>query len=605
MKYFLSTLLIAVLCGSVRAQYCTTGLYTNGCSDSDYIHSVVTVGGTTNINNVTPGCATGTDGYAYYSTQTLTAPQGVYVGFTITNNDDYEETYFIFIDWNEDADFDDAGEQVFNRELIESEAYSGAFYIPSTATAGTKRMRVRCVYFPDSVVTACTLENYGEVEDYNLVVVASPGCSGTPAAGLVTASDTSVCSGQTVALSGFSFPIGVSGLTFQWEQRAAGSGAFTAIAGETAPSTTVTHTAAQDYRLAVTCGTAVGYLDTVSVGVLPPRECYCSPLTGSPVASLAPLNLTTSVSIPTTTLAAATSVEGPDGYLLQTTPPVSNTATLSQSATYTLALGVDGSASSMGNVFTGAWIDYDTSGSFDVDEYIALTPNASNDSASGLFTVPATAAVGTTRLRVISGLFSDVLASASCDDVGVGEWEDYFVTINSCSPPSSLTIAPAPGTAALSWTAVASASGYEYAATASATPPTVGTATTATSVTVTGLPSATAYYAHVRSVCGSTASSWKTQAFTTGTVGIGRVKGRDGFSITAAPNPVQDVLRVEVQRAAKDASLRLLDAAGHAVRDVMVVNGTADISTAGLPAGVYLLRYTDAAFTEVLRIQKQ
>ncbi len=90
-----------------------------------------------------------------------------------------------------------------------------------------------------------------------------------------------------------------------------------------------------------------------------------------------------------------------------------------------------------------------------------------------------------------------------------------FAAPPSCLAPGSITATPGTTTAALSWGAVTGASGYEYAVTTSATPPASGTATATNSASASSLTPATAYYAHVRTACGASFSSWSTTAFTT------------------------------------------------------------------------------------------
>ncbi|MBL7730511.1 MAG: hypothetical protein JNM88_04980, partial [Chitinophagaceae bacterium] len=89
-----------------------------------------------------------------------------------------------------------------------------------------------------------------------------------------------------------------------------------------------------------------------------------------------------------------------------------------------------------------------------------------------------------------------------------------FAPPPSCSAPT-INVVPGSTTAALSWGVVSGATGYEWAVTTSATPPASGTATALTSANATGLTALTQYYAHVRTACGASFSSWSTVAFTT------------------------------------------------------------------------------------------
>jgi len=76
----------------------------------------------------------------------------------------YSEYFRIWIDFNQDGDFDDAGELVFAD--WNNSAVTGDLTVPATAPAGTTRMRVSMKYnaYPDP----CETFTYGEVEDYTV-----------------------------------------------------------------------------------------------------------------------------------------------------------------------------------------------------------------------------------------------------------------------------------------------------------------------------------------------------------------------------------------------------------------------------------------------------
>lgn len=169
-KSFAAFLLLFTAAHAARAQYCTTGLYITGCTDDDYIQSFSTTLGTTNITNNNTGCSNTTTAYTYYPSQTLTAAVGTTCSLSITITPDFAETVYIWVDWNADFDFIDAGEFIATGALPAGQSGTATLTIPTGIASGTKRMRVRCVYAGTSAVTACSNEDYGEVEDYNVVV---------------------------------------------------------------------------------------------------------------------------------------------------------------------------------------------------------------------------------------------------------------------------------------------------------------------------------------------------------------------------------------------------------------------------------------------------
>ncbi|WOD45088.1 immunoglobulin-like domain-containing protein [Hwangdonia lutea] len=80
----------------------------------------------------------------------------------------YNEGYSVWIDYNIDGDFDDAGEQVWSQSRTKTTPVSGNFTVPSSAIEGSTRMRVAMKY--NAIPTSCETFQYGEVEDYTVVI---------------------------------------------------------------------------------------------------------------------------------------------------------------------------------------------------------------------------------------------------------------------------------------------------------------------------------------------------------------------------------------------------------------------------------------------------
>jgi len=88
------------------------------------------------------------------------------------NNNYTTDQVLIWCDWNRDGDFVDAGENVYASVL--GGAYSGSFIVPTTASIGAVRMRIRLTDTAFGAnTTPCGVSSYGEVEDYTLNVVAA------------------------------------------------------------------------------------------------------------------------------------------------------------------------------------------------------------------------------------------------------------------------------------------------------------------------------------------------------------------------------------------------------------------------------------------------
>ncbi|WP_412987577.1 M14 family zinc carboxypeptidase [Pontimicrobium sp. IMCC45349] len=80
----------------------------------------------------------------------------------------YAERYKVWIDFNRDGDFEDAGEEVLsqttNNSVSNGVTVSQSFTVPSNITFGTTRMRV--IMKDGNISGPCISYTYGEVEDY-------------------------------------------------------------------------------------------------------------------------------------------------------------------------------------------------------------------------------------------------------------------------------------------------------------------------------------------------------------------------------------------------------------------------------------------------------
>ena len=83
----------------------------------------------------------------------------------------YNEGYSVWIDYNRDGDFTDAGEQVFTQSPTQTTPVSGSFTIPSGAVENSTRMRVSMKY--NDIPDPCETFTWGEVEDYTVIIEGS------------------------------------------------------------------------------------------------------------------------------------------------------------------------------------------------------------------------------------------------------------------------------------------------------------------------------------------------------------------------------------------------------------------------------------------------
>ena len=186
--------------------------------------------------------------------------------------------------------------------------------------------------------------------------------------------------------------------------------------------------------------------------------------------------------------------------------------------------------------------------------------------------------------------------------------DDLAVVYNStCAAPASLTANSITSTSAvINWTNTG-VLGSEYVVNTTATAPTgSGAATTGTTYSATGLTPSTTYYAHVRDSCGSTSlSSWSTISFSTSPNGIKTITNSD-FAVSSYPNPVKDELTIKINGVAgANGQVQLMDVSGRVIKTIAAKTSETNMSTSGLPVGIYLVRYSDAEHIQTMRINKQ
>lgn len=144
-------------CTPCQTQYCAS----QGQSVADEYISRVKVG---TINN-TSGAQTYSD-FTNVSTNLAKNSSYTLEVTPIWTGTVYSEGYAAWIDYNEDGDFTDAGEQIFSNAATQTTPVSGSFTIPSNVSVGSKRLRVSMKY--NGIPTSCETFQYGEVEDYTV-----------------------------------------------------------------------------------------------------------------------------------------------------------------------------------------------------------------------------------------------------------------------------------------------------------------------------------------------------------------------------------------------------------------------------------------------------
>lgn len=140
------------------------------------------------------GVGTTSTGYSDFTAISTDLDLSTNYAFTITptwTGSMYDEGYAIWVDYNQDYDFDDAGELVFSQAASTTTPVTGSFTIPGSATLGTTRMRVSMKY--NGIPSQCESFGYGEVEDYTVNIL-----SGTPTPEInITGNGVNIVDGDT------------------------------------------------------------------------------------------------------------------------------------------------------------------------------------------------------------------------------------------------------------------------------------------------------------------------------------------------------------------------------------------------------------------------
>jgi hypothetical protein len=183
---------------SISCSYCKPTFNTFGCTDGDVIARVTL---NTLDNNSGSGCPGGVLGYSDYTSNpayTTTLNAGSTYNCTVYTGQ-YGEDYAVWIDFNDDLDFDDAGERLgYTTTTVPGNGGSATFSLslPCNPLVGTHLMRVRCAYATTGAdIAPCGFGNgsfngYGEVEDYLVTIAPPPPCPAPNTLGLAVVSKT-------------------------------------------------------------------------------------------------------------------------------------------------------------------------------------------------------------------------------------------------------------------------------------------------------------------------------------------------------------------------------------------------------------------------------
>ncbi|MEI6436503.1 MAG: GEVED domain-containing protein [Bacteroidota bacterium] len=154
------------------------------------------------IYNITKWSAAG---YGDYTSLWTAMTVGTGYAITINNGFGYStDQCAIWVDWNKDQDFTDAGEQITVSGTPGLGPYTATITPPTGTAAGTTRMRVRIS--GQGSFTSCGTTMYGETEDYTVNIGGTPSTTDIGVVDLLTpVTGTTVGSTETVKVRIYNF----------------------------------------------------------------------------------------------------------------------------------------------------------------------------------------------------------------------------------------------------------------------------------------------------------------------------------------------------------------------------------------------------------------
>ncbi|SEA17457.1 Por secretion system C-terminal sorting domain-containing protein [Flavobacterium gillisiae] len=382
--------------------YCAS----KGNSVADEYISKVQLG---TINNTT----TGGSGYTDYTSISTNLTKGVSSTITITPTwpgTKYNEGYAVWIDYNKNGDFSDAGELVWSKAASQTTPVTGSFTVPTSAANGATRMRVAMKY--NAIPTSCEAISYGEVEDYTVNIAAGAADTTAPTIPANLAASGTTTTATNLTWSASSDNVGVTGYNvYQGTTlKSSVTGTSYTVTG-LVPNTAYTFTVkAKDLA-----GNISASSNVVNVTTLNNTLVYCTSK-GNSVAdeyidyvSIGGINNTT----------AGNAGYGNFTNLVGNLPYGSNTILFSA--------GFSGTAYTE---YWKIWIDYNQNGTFETAEEMVSGSSSSSANLTSTFTVPTSALAGPTRMRVSMKYNA---AQTACEAFSYGEVEDYTVNIGAAA----------------------------------------------------------------------------------------------------------------------------------------------------------------------------
>ena len=318
----------------------------------------------------------------------------------------YECGYAVFVDYNQDGDFNDQGEKVFTVDKTSKPLIQGSFVIPDYASMGETRMRVVMKY--NGTPEKCEVFDYGEVEDYTLQIHHASDDTQAP-----------TTPGNLTVLE-----VGEKEVTLNWDEAVddVNVKGYNVYLGDqyikTVEETYVTLNGLEpstDYNISITavdCSGNTSESSKILVSTLKEQFTYCDSR-----GKKSTYEWIDKVEIGEISNYSKSNSGYGDYTFLETnvvrgdiTPIVVRAGFLNLNYTE----------------FWSIWIDFNRDGSFGDDEKVVCGSSSSGEDLYDMITIPSTALLGKTRMRV-SMKYKEL--QTPCEFFTEGEVEDYTVNI--------------------------------------------------------------------------------------------------------------------------------------------------------------------------------
>jgi len=333
----------------------------------------------------------------------------------------YHEYWRVWIDFNQDGDFDDAGELVIQRNSFYT--VNDYFYIPANALIGQTRMRVSMKF--GGYAHPCDTFAEGEVEDYTIDISF---CDNLTDGGVI-ADDETLCpdNNNPAEIVNIVSPSGGSGaIEYIWLMNTNTSNpppasGWTEIAGSNA--STYDPGAISQTTWYIRCARRAGCIEYLGESNVVEKT-FVPNCNGPEYCESEGLS-TDFEWIKRVKLANINNLSGNDNGYGDYTNLITNLAP-GQYETIVLRPGFSGSSY---REYWRVWVDWNQDGDFDDAGELEGQGNGYG-AMSGIISVPANAVFGHTRMRVSMryGSYAD-----SCESFTEGEVEDYTINVSGSS----------------------------------------------------------------------------------------------------------------------------------------------------------------------------